>query len=57
MDDKQKVILELKDISKIYGSLHALSHINLKVKKGEWLAIMGSSGSGKTTMMNYRLYG
>jgi hypothetical protein len=52
MDDKQKVILELKDISKIYGSLHALSHINLKVKKGEWLAIMGSSGSGKTTMMN-----
>ena len=52
MDDKQKVILELKDISKIYGSLHALSHINLKVKKGEWLAMMGSSGSGKTTMMN-----
>lgn len=52
MDDKQKVILELKDISKIYGFLHALSHINLKVKKGEWLAIMGSSGSGKTTMMN-----
>lgn len=52
MDDKQKVILELKDVSKIYGSLHALSHINLKVKKGEWLAIMGSSGSGKTTMMN-----
>lgn len=52
MDDKQKVILELKDISKIYGSLHALSHIDLKVKKGEWLAIMGSSGSGKTTMMN-----
>lgn len=50
--DKEKVILELKDVSKIYTSVNALSNINLKVRKGEWLAIMGSSGSGKTTMMN-----
>ncbi|MDR3216869.1 MAG: ABC transporter ATP-binding protein [Clostridiaceae bacterium] len=45
-------VLELKNISKIYGSLKALSEIDLVVKKGEWLAIMGPSGSGKTTMMN-----
>jgi putative ABC transport system ATP-binding protein len=45
-------ILELKDISKIYGALKALQNINLRVKQGEWLAIMGPSGSGKTTMMN-----
>jgi putative ABC transport system ATP-binding protein len=45
-------LLELKDISKVYGSLNALQHINLSVKQGEWLAIMGPSGSGKTTMMN-----
>ncbi|MDR2398740.1 MAG: ABC transporter ATP-binding protein [Spirochaetaceae bacterium] len=45
-------ILALQDISKTYGSLHALQHINLQVKQGEWLAIMGPSGSGKTTMMN-----
>ena len=50
--DNDKVILELRDVSKIYGSVNALSNINLKVKKGDWLAIMGSSGSGKTTMMN-----
>jgi putative ABC transport system ATP-binding protein len=45
-------ILELKDISKIYGNLAALQSIDLQVQKGEWLAIMGPSGSGKTTMMN-----
>lgn len=50
--EENKVILELKDVSKIYDSVNALSNINLKVNKGEWLAIMGSSGSGKTTMMN-----
>ncbi|MDR1947871.1 MAG: ABC transporter ATP-binding protein [Spirochaetaceae bacterium] len=45
-------LLELQDISKIYGNLKALQNINLTVKQGEWLAIMGPSGSGKTTMMN-----
>ncbi|MDR2029620.1 MAG: ABC transporter ATP-binding protein [Treponema sp.] len=45
-------ILELKDISKIYGNLKALQNINLSIRQGEWLSIMGPSGSGKTTMMN-----
>ncbi|MDR2073129.1 MAG: ABC transporter ATP-binding protein [Spirochaetaceae bacterium] len=45
-------LLELKDISKVYGNLKALTDVNLTVKQGEWLAIMGPSGSGKTTMMN-----
>ena len=45
-------LLELKDISKIYGSVKALQDINLEVSQGEWVAIMGPSGSGKTTMMN-----
>ncbi len=45
-------LLELRDISKIYGNVKALQNIDLNVRQGEWLAIMGPSGSGKTTMMN-----
>ncbi|MDR1972260.1 MAG: ABC transporter ATP-binding protein [Treponema sp.] len=45
-------LLELKDISKVYGNLKALQNIDMTVRQGEWLAIMGPSGSGKTTMMN-----
>ncbi|MBQ6434637.1 MAG: ABC transporter ATP-binding protein [Synergistaceae bacterium] len=47
-----KKILELKNVSKIYGSLKALADINLTVNAGDWLSIMGPSGSGKTTMIN-----
>lgn len=45
-------LLELKNVYKIYGELHALDDVSLTVEKGEWISIMGPSGSGKSTMMN-----
>ncbi len=44
--------LELRNVSKRFGSILANSHVDLTVKKGEILAILGENGSGKTTLMN-----
>ena len=46
-------MVEIKNLSISYGnSSKVLKNISFKVDKGEFLAIMGSSGSGKSTMMN-----
>jgi putative ABC transport system ATP-binding protein len=49
-------MIELQSVSKIYRSgtieVHALDRVDLTVAEGEFVAIMGASGSGKTTMMN-----
>ncbi len=46
-EEENMDLLELKGVSKIYGNVKALQHIDLSVRQGEWLAIMGPSGSGK----------
>ena len=52
----QQPVAELRGISKIYGSgdleVKALDQLNLTVQEGEYLAVMGASGSGKSTAMN-----
>jgi putative ABC transport system ATP-binding protein len=49
-------VIELKDISKIYkagdSELIALDNVSVNVEKEEMVAIMGESGSGKSTMLN-----
>jgi branched-chain amino acid transport system ATP-binding protein len=44
--------LELRDVSKKFGALEALSGINLSVRPGERRAVLGSNGAGKTTLFN-----
>ena len=44
--------IELRGISKSFGSVAANKNINLTVEKGEILALLGENGSGKTTLMN-----
>ena len=52
----QAAVAELNEISKIYGSgdleVKALDQLNLTVREGDYLAVMGASGSGKSTAMN-----
>ena len=49
-------LLEVKNISKTYGSgeaaVHALRHVSFSVPKGEFVAIVGESDSGKSTLLN-----
>ena len=45
-------VLEVKNITKSFGSLIANEDISLSLKKGEVLALLGENGAGKTTLMN-----
>jgi ABC-type uncharacterized transport system ATPase subunit len=48
----QNYAIELKNITKRFGDVIANDNVNLIVKKGEILSILGENGSGKTTLMN-----
>lgn len=52
----QKAIIQLETITKVYGmgdiEVRALNGVSLTVHEGEYCAIMGASGSGKSTAMN-----
>ncbi|MDE5816447.1 MAG: ABC transporter ATP-binding protein [Helicobacter sp.] len=46
------MLLNLHNISKSFGDVHALCNISCTLDKGEWLTIMGPSGSGKSTLLH-----
>lgn len=45
-------MLKLYDINTFYGKIQALKDINIEVKKGQVVTILGANGAGKTTTMN-----
>jgi ABC-type lipoprotein export system ATPase subunit len=55
-DPESSPIIELRDVAKVYktpaGEFSALRNVNLKVYPGEFVAVLGKSGAGKSTMLN-----
>ena len=53
---EKEIVVDVKDVSKIYesesGRTQVLDHVNVSIRKGEFVGIVGDSGSGKTTLLN-----
>ena len=53
---REGVIIRTWDLKKTYvmgdQEIHAVSGVDLEIRRGEYVAIMGPSGSGKSTLMN-----
>ena len=46
---EEEIIIRTKDLVKKYGSITAVDHLNLEIRKGEVFGLLGPNGAGKTT--------
>ncbi len=51
MTDTAKPLVEMRDIEKYYGRIHALRGVNLTIKRGEIVGLLGDNGAGKSTLI------
>jgi len=52
MSDTPKQIVNLSNIAKSFGAVHALAGVDLNIDSGECLGLVGHNGAGKSTLMN-----
>jgi len=51
VSSSKNIVLEAKNISKYFGTITALENVNLAVRQGECLGVVGDNGAGKSTFM------
>jgi len=51
VSSSKNIVLEAKNISKYFGTITALENVNLTVRQGECLGVVGDNGAGKSTFM------
>lgn len=51
MNTASDAILQIKEVSKIFGPVQAVDHVSFDIQRGEFFSLLGPSGCGKTTLL------